>query len=249
MVDVARYFVRHLDGEWSDKRIVRGLSSGEGLIFHVRDKVIKIEDGEEVTVDPGVEDKRMLATETELGRTFKSMNREGNTLSAVLREAWDCADVLSTLTKNSSNLATAPLVSVIGHVTVDELKKLLNDTEQANGFGNRFLWVCVRRSRMLPDGGAFYQMDWTPILDRLQYLFGTARGVQRMVRDDEARDIWHSVYPAFTEGKPGLIGAMLARAEAQTMRLACVYALLDGSAVVKAEHLMSALAVWEYCEA
>jgi DNA-binding transcriptional ArsR family regulator len=28
----------------------------------------------------------------------------------------------------------------------------------------------------------------------------------------------------------------------------CLYALLDRSSVVRAEHLMAALAVWEYCE-
>lgn len=32
------------------------------------------------------------------------------------------------------------------------------------------------------------------------------------------------------------------------MRLATIYALLDTSAVVRAEHLMAALAVWEYAE-
>ena len=32
------------------------------------------------------------------------------------------------------------------------------------------------------------------------------------------------------------------------MRLACLYGLLDKSAVIKAQHLMAALALWEYCE-
>ena len=32
------------------------------------------------------------------------------------------------------------------------------------------------------------------------------------------------------------------------MRLACIYALLDLSRVVRAEHLMAALALWEYAE-
>jgi predicted transcriptional regulator len=33
------------------------------------------------------------------------------------------------------------------------------------------------------------------------------------------------------------------------MRLALVYALLDGSPVIEAEHLSAGLAVWSYCEA
>jgi hypothetical protein len=32
------------------------------------------------------------------------------------------------------------------------------------------------------------------------------------------------------------------------MRLACIYALLDSSTAIRADHLMAALAVWQYCE-
>jgi hypothetical protein len=56
------------------------------------------------------------------------------------------------------------------------------------------------------------------------------------------------VYPKLSDGRPGLLGAATSRAEAQVMRLATIYALLDTSAVVRAEHLMAALAVWEYAE-
>ena len=33
------------------------------------------------------------------------------------------------------------------------------------------------------------------------------------------------------------------------MRLACVYAVLDRSPVIRREHLLAGLAVWQYCEA
>jgi hypothetical protein len=45
-----------------------------------------------------------------------------------------------------------------------------------------------------------------------------------------------------------MFGAMTARAEPQVMRLACLYALLDRSGVVREEHLKAALAVWKYAE-
>src|SRR5262249_5462234 len=47
---------------------------------------------------------------------------------------------------------------------------------------------------------------------------------------------------------PGMAGAMLARGEAHVMRLACLYAVLDLSADIRAEHLLAALALWEYVE-
>jgi hypothetical protein len=38
-----------------------------------------------------------------------------------------------------------------------------------------------------------------------------------------------------------------ARAEAQVVRLACLYAILDYSRLIRVEHLKAALAVWDYC--
>ena len=45
-----------------------------------------------------------------------------------------------------------------------------------------------------------------------------------------------------------MAGKVLSRAEAQVMRLACVYAVLDGSLLVRLEHLKAAGALWDYCE-
>src|SRR5438309_1857285 len=46
-----------------------------------------------------------------------------------------------------------------------------------------------------------------------------------------------------------MAGAMTSRAEAQVMRLAMIYALLDCSEAIRVEHLEAALAVWQYAEA
>src|SRR5262249_10905462 len=75
-----------------------------------------------------------------------------------------------------------------------------------------------------------------------------ARTVGEMARDEQAREIWRAVYGELSEGRPGLAGALLARAEAHVLRLSMLYALADCSAVIRAEHLMAALALWDFCE-
>jgi hypothetical protein len=45
-----------------------------------------------------------------------------------------------------------------------------------------------------------------------------------------------------------MFGAIIGRAEAQVVRLSCVYALLDKSAEISLKHLEAALALWDYCE-
>ncbi|MBI4512277.1 MAG: hypothetical protein HY698_21770 [Deltaproteobacteria bacterium] len=42
-----------------------------------------------VVVDPGVDDKRLLVIETEFARVLQVHTREGNTLSDIIRQAWD----------------------------------------------------------------------------------------------------------------------------------------------------------------
>lgn len=242
------------DPDWADERIQLGLSSGEGLIWAVHDPIVHTEtnpetgEEREVTDDPGVEDKRLLVFESEFSSVLKVASRDGNTLSAILRQTWDRGD-LQILTKNSPAKATGTLISVIAHITRDELLRYLTTTEAGNGYANRYLWFAVRRANILPEGGRLDQGEVDNLADRLRAAVAFARGVDEMRRDDEARAIWFKVYPELSEGQPGLLGAVTSRAEAQVMRLACIYACLDRSAVIRKEHLMAALALWEYSEA
>jgi DNA-binding MarR family transcriptional regulator len=46
-----------------------------------------------------------------------------------------------------------------------------------------------------------------------------------------------------------MFGSVTGRAEAQVVRLSLIYALLDRSGVIRLQHMLAALAVWDYCEA
>ena len=231
--------VQIADPEWRKKCISSGLSSGEGLIWVVRDP---IDTGGKR--DAGVKDKRLLVVEPEFASALRVMKRDGSTLSAIVRKAWDDGK-LTSLTKNSLAQATDAHISVIGHITSDELRRELNRTEIANGFVNRFLLICAKRSKILPEGGNVDRDELTKLGQRLKALlqpYGELR------RDEAARAHWGTVYEALSEGKPGMFGAVTSRAEAQVARLACVYAVLDGSRIIKREHLEAALALWQYAE-
>jgi hypothetical protein len=246
-----------VEGDWARARVQTGASSGEGLIWAVRDPTTKREKVrergqparyEDVEGDPGVSDKRLLDFEPEFVNVLKQAERLGNNLSATLRQAWDGRDLLQTLSKNNPARATGAHISLIGHITIEELRRYMTTTEMANGSGNRPLWACVERSKILPDGGTVDARELGRLQSRLAEALAFAKGCGEMRRDGDAREVWHSVYAELSEGRPGLTGAMLARGEAHAMRLACLYALLDLSAEVRAEHLLAALALWEYVE-
>jgi len=251
-----RRMYHDVDAAWSDGRVTGGLSSGEGLINAVRDaryekKPIRekgrVVDYESVLIDDGVDDKRLMLIEEELSQALKVMAREGNILSAIIRQAWDHGN-LNPLTKSNPIRATGAHISVIGHITTQELLRYMTETEQANGFANRFIWLMVYRSKCIPNPTGIPDKILCPLVDRLRDRVEAARRVGEMVRSDEAEKVWAGVYPELSEGKPGLLGMLLGRAEAQAMRLACLYALMEGCDVVGVDHLTAALALWDYSE-
>jgi hypothetical protein len=144
-----RTTMKGVDTTWRDNT---GLSSGEGLIWAVRDAINVTRKGKTYVTDPGVVDKRKLFVAGEFTHILNVLARTGNTLSDVLRDAWDGLDLAIT-TKNTPARATSPHISLIGHITKDELLKRFSSTEASSGFGNRFLWVWVERTKSLPFGG------------------------------------------------------------------------------------------------
>jgi hypothetical protein len=252
-LDLALRPLRDADTAWIENRIVSGLASGEGVVHAIRDPVVKNEpiregknivDYAPVVVDEGVEDKRLLVVESELGAALRACRREQSTLSPMLRLAWD-GGKLRTLSKNSPEVATDPHVSLIGHIVVEELRKLMSDADVYGGLANRFLWILSRRSRLLPDGGELDDLGYLPV--RLAVLLAQAKAGGRMRRTPTASRLWAHEYARLTSvPENGIVGAALGRGEAITLRLSMAFALLAGRREVDEPDLRAAIDLWEY---
>jgi len=182
---------------------MNGLSSGEGVVHQIRDST-----GEGKDMDPGEPDKRLMIVEPELASVIATMGRQGNTLSPVLRQGWD-GGRMGNLTKKTSETCVAPHISLDGHITVEELRRSLDRTELANGFANRFLFACVRRSKPLPDGARLPDSLRQQLVGRLKTALVFARDVGEITRDSQAQELWREVYGPLSEGRSGLFGAIL----------------------------------------
>ena len=125
-----RRLISTADSEYVEHRIEGGLSSGEGLVYAVRDATSKLvhppkddlehtaDEWVEQIVDPGIEDKRLLVLEGEFAQALKVMARPGNTLSPAMRNLWDHGNAGS-LTKNDRTKCTNAHVSLVGHIVRD----------------------------------------------------------------------------------------------------------------------------------
>jgi hypothetical protein len=201
----------------------------------------------EVIVDPGVPDKRLYVVEPEFSGVLAVAKRQGNTLSKYIRQAWDSGN-LATIVKTAPARTTGALISIIGHITAAEFRNELDQVSVANGFANRFLIICAKRSKALPFGGSLSAETCAQLGAKVAAALETARGIGAVRFDDVTRAGWAALYPTLSEGQPGLVGALLARAEAHVVRLAMLYALLDCSGVITVDHLNAAVALWEYAE-
>jgi len=203
----ARAIGKVSDTTWADDRVKGGLSSGEGLINEVRDerKEWNKKEGCEEVVDAGVKDKRLMVVEPEFASALAVAERHGNTLSALMRRAWD-GDKLTNITKNTPLCATSAHISTVGHITTDELRARITRTDAANGFANRFMFALVKRSRLLPFGGNLDDCEIERLGEQLREAVTFAAPVGRVTMTADAKAEWEAVYPHLVGAAAGAAG-------------------------------------------
>jgi hypothetical protein len=240
--------MKQADPDWYG-RVVKGLSSGEGLIWAVRDPIEKTgRDGAIEIIDEGVRDKRLLAVEPEFGRVLSTKERSGNTLTAIMRDAWDRGQTLGALTKTPYK-ATGAHISIYGNITESDLRENMAGVDIMNGFANRIAWFVVTRARVAARLPIMPDELFFDLVSRIQSALAFARTAGEIDFTAEAWPIWEQAYARFAQRSSGLVESLTARGDPITLRLALIYALLDECDAIHPVHLKAALAVWSHAQA
>jgi Protein of unknown function (DUF3987) len=215
-------------------------------------------------VEPGSEDKRLMIIEREFGSLLEMMKRYPE-LSPFLRDLVDCPDEISFMIKGNKDnyqlTATGPHVSLIGHITPEELREKLPKGELTNGLANRILWVYAAKSKEIRRQLKREQEEQRdqklrPLLERLEHVVLRAmdyedRNGGEVRLNDEADEYWDTeVYnrltPPLGTAPPSMVSE---RGMMWVMRIALVLALCEDVRVITRAHLDAALAMWDYAEA
>jgi hypothetical protein len=236
--DVTRWLVEKCEPELQKQGIAGGLSSGEGLIDAVKEQ-----------------DGPLLAVETEFARLLTSAGREHSTLSTVLRQAWDGTHLMLR-TRNNPVFVENAFVSIIGHMTLSDLRLKMTENDLENGMANRFLWLAVYRDGILPEGGDFASVTQAldPVVPGLIEAIDfarTDRAFERPVKKTrKGRELWAELYTGpLSIPRTGHYAQVTVRAAPMILRLALLYAIFDGSPQIDACHIEAGKAVWDYCDA
>jgi hypothetical protein len=229
------------DPDFFATRTMGGFGSGEAVVDELADPD---ENG-----DGGSPDKRLLVKEPELTRLLKIANRQGSTVSELLREGWD-GGRLQVRSRSKRSVATGGHVCLLGHVTPDGLRRHLADEDVVNGFGNRLLFFAVGRTRPLPHGAEVPEDLIADAGRDLAGLLYAARKRDRIEWTTDARKLWEDFYIrniGDEDDAAGLVGALTARGAPQVARLALLFALLDPQATdIDTDHQRAAESVWDH---
>jgi hypothetical protein len=236
------------DVNWT-KRVVAGLPTPEGLIRLIRGPIYRtaknVRSGESIAarVDGEVHDRCVLIVDSDSAASIAFMARRANTLTAVVHDAWEGAE-LRMLTKTSPTHSTRAHVSILGHATRADLRRDIDRFGLGDAFANLFLWIYTKpEQRPAFDHKAVELRESAAnICDAICFAC-SVKGIGFAV---ETHRVWSDIRGPLSEARPGILGAVTARAEAQVLRLATLYALLSKQSEIAPAHLMAALAVWNY---
>lgn len=222
-----------------------GLSTREGLAALIHDGYRQ---GRQDV--PAIKDKRLWVVESEFANVLHQGRRDGNTLSAALRDCWDGID-LKPATKSNRVYASDPHVCLSGAISPSELRGLMSAREMSNGFANRFLMIWAERARMLP----FPKETPQAVVEHLARRTLEVLAFVRADRHDECEHLkmelspqaqWR--YAQLYRGElhdgidDGAIGALLERSAPMLLRLAMLMALTDLQTRIDAQHIDAAMA-------
>ncbi|HRK40240.1 MAG TPA: DUF3987 domain-containing protein [Burkholderiaceae bacterium] len=221
-----------------------GLSSREGLVMMIHDgfKQGKNE------VEP-IHDKRLFIVESEFANVLHQSSREGNTLSAALRDGWD-GRCIKPAVKSSPVYASKPHINMLGHITPTELLDLMKARELTNGFANRFVMIWGEQTGLDAFPGYTPKSVLTNLTDRTAEVMRFAQADRfadldhtRIQFSDDARKRYGKLYLGELQDRKGgeHVTGLLTRRPAYLMRLAMLFALTDKSTIIQIPHLEAAL--------
>ncbi|TCP56968.1 uncharacterized protein DUF3987 [Tamaricihabitans halophyticus] len=234
----SKRIISSTDSGFAAANIKSGLSSGEGLA-----EQFAVED--EPDPDEPPRDLRLVAYENEWGGVMAKMRREGNSLSQILRAAWEGGD-LSTLTVKA-RMAPESHVGIVAHITPDEFRAKLSDADMAGGTYNRFLPLAVGWSKALPDSAGADPGLVCSLAARLAERLDQGGRLDRLGFAEDATPLWRQLYLEFnTDAYHPKVAQFVSRALPYCKRIAGIHAALDGAAAIHTTHLQAAAGLVRY---
>jgi Bifunctional DNA primase/polymerase, N-terminal/Protein of unknown function (DUF3987)/Primase C terminal 1 (PriCT-1) len=242
---------KHVDPSHS---IRSGVQTGEAVIDMLADADLTVND-EHTRNGVTAVDKRCLLYQSEFVRMLHVSKRQGSILKDIFREVWDTGATES-IAKSSQQRVTNATLSIIGHITKDDLEHDLEQVDLENGFANRFLYVHSERTKYLSSARSLTTREihflTEPFIEALEF----SQNLTEMECPphyrftSEAKELWNEIgerlFKAGKKPTKSIEDKMAARARPMMRRIAIIYAIAEHSQEIELHHMEAAHAVWKY---
>ena len=247
------YFFKKSWGDKFNSRIIRGISTGEGIVWALRDPVtIQQQDKQGKlklkVIDPGVTDKNAILIEEEFSKPLKNAKRETNNLSEVLRIAYDCEN-LQSLSKIQPAKVADPNISIIGHTTKEEFIQTLNSIEKDNGMLNRMLFIHSYRKNIISRPIGFDKIEGVEsiVFDLILLKdFIEKSDSTEIIFSEDAQTWWDEFYNKHANQEDSINENLKGRTEVHLLKLAMILAIADKEIIIDKIHLEKAKTLVDY---
>ena len=210
--------IRLVEPAWFSQNVFANPASGEGLVRMLAGKGLVL----------GGKKNRVVVYNSEMVTTFNASARKDSTLSGNLRTAYD-GDRIENFRSDTKKSYTADnyILGFCGMITPQELKDVMPAMDWKNGAANRFLWSIGFKDKTL--GRSAKQPDFTKWADRVRKLVELNKGADLTAIDysDSGKRAWDEWFYSLPEHNDDTLSESQARAAANCVRVANLYAQLD----------------------
>jgi hypothetical protein len=252
-------------------QVMRGLSTGEGVMWLIRDPIEspvydrKTKKTEMRITDPGIPEKRMIIILDEFQQGLSAMRRKDSILASTMRCLWD-NDHAEASSKNSpAKVRAGAHVSMLAGISPSELLQIIDRWDAENGTLNRILWCCSIAHQRRPESSGLLEVmespEWKDLQNRFNQNIAHTGSPVELFRDADAQDDWgrneasdRGRYRELMRPRTGKWGAVTARAAQQVMRIALLHAVINGHRNAERRRQITltvqdaAAEAWRYCD-
>jgi len=225
------------------QKIQGNMLCGKSLIEAVRDNIRSY--GPKDNATPGSVDKRLFFCEPEFRSALAHAKGPVNTLSQTISGLFNHGSASRNL-KSGKISAKEAHVIVLAQTSCTDFSILRNEVKQSNGFASYFLWFLVDRPKEVPRPQGISDEEIRHFQGLIANRIRGAEGLTLVKMTRQAKKMWDNRYSGLTKNVPGVAGAVVSRFEIQAIRLAMLYAIVDGRKWIHKKDLLAACALLQY---
>ena len=217
-----------------DIQILSSMATWEGLLLAMSRK-------EE---EPDLKCEKTIVCMSEFDSLLKRSRNEAIAhLIPNLCDLYDCPDDAKNSTKGSPIVVKNPFLSIIAGIQPEILEKSFQAGDVNGGFAGRFIYVYDVSDKEIPFPIWNKQTEYNVLIQNLAYIKSKNCVEKEITMYSAFRTIWDAFYHEYRtpNGDPALLLQLNDRMQNHVLKMAMIFAVLDGESEIKEYHLTDAI--------